>query len=225
MAGQAAEQETGVNGIPVVADADVVVIGAGPGGFAAALRARREGCSVVVVEKFDMPGGVHTSGLQGAANVGVGGIHTELMERFDREGCIYTADERSLPDWAGNALSHYDYYLPAGSPFKRVSFNPDGAGNVMIKMLEEAGVQAISTVPPSSRSPWSRTATSAASPTPSSRPWVVVKPFGAGSSSKDRAQLKWWRVPEHRSCAAAGGSRTRSRTGRAVRFQAACYGS
>ena len=143
MAGQAAEQETGVNGIPVVADADVVVIGAGPGGFAAALRARREGCSVVVVEKFDMPGGVHTSGLQGAANVGVGGIHTELMERFDREGCIYTADERSLPDWAGNALSHYDYYLPAGSPFKRVSFNPDGAGNVMIKMLEEAGVQAI----------------------------------------------------------------------------------
>lgn len=132
-----------VDGIPVIAEADVVVIGAGPGGFAAALRARREGCSVVIVEKFDMPGGVHTSGLQGAANTGVGGIHTELMARFDREGCLYTADERSLPDWAGNPLAHYDYYLPPGSAFQRTSFNPDGAGNVMLRMLDEAGVQAI----------------------------------------------------------------------------------
>ncbi len=129
--------------IPVVAHADVVVIGGGPGGFAAALRARREGCSVILIEKFDMPGGVHTSGLQGAANAGVGGIHTELMARFEREGCIYTADERNLPDWAGNPLSHYDHYLPPGSPFKRASFNPDGAGSVMVNMLEEAGVQAI----------------------------------------------------------------------------------
>lgn len=130
-------------GVPVVAEADVVVVGAGPGGFAAALRARREGCSVVLLEKFDMPGGVHTSGLQGAANVGVGGIHTELMQRFDEAGCIYTVTEKDLPHWAGNALSHYDYYLPAGSPFSRSSFNPDGAGNVMVNMLEEAGVTAI----------------------------------------------------------------------------------
>lgn len=134
---------TSPSGVPIAAKADVVVIGAGPGGFAAALRARRDGCSVVLIEKFDMPGGVHTSGLQGAANPGVGGIHTELMERFAQAGCLYTADENNLPDWAGNPLSHYDYYLAPGSPFKRVSFNPDGAGNVMAAMLDEAGVQTL----------------------------------------------------------------------------------
>lgn len=130
-------------GVPVIASADVVVVGAGPGGFAAALRARRDGCSVVLIERFDVPGGVHTSGLQGAANKGVGGIHTELMERFEREGCIYVADETVLPDWAGNPLAHYDYYLPPGSPFQRASFNPESAGNVMMQMLKEAGVHAI----------------------------------------------------------------------------------
>lgn len=129
--------------LSVLATADVVVIGGGPGGFAAALKAARMGASVVLVEKFDMPGGVHTSGLQGAANAGVGGIHTELMERFAREGCIYTATEKTLPDWAGNPLSHYDYYLPPGSAFSRSSFNPESAGCVMVRMLEEAGVNAL----------------------------------------------------------------------------------
>ncbi len=125
------------------AEADVVVIGGGPGGFAAALRAARMGARVILVEKFDMPGGVHTSGLQGAANTGVGGIHTELMERFAAEGAIYTATEKTLPGWAGNALSHYDYYLKPGSPFARASFNPDGAGCIMARMLEEAGVRTL----------------------------------------------------------------------------------
>jgi NADPH-dependent 2,4-dienoyl-CoA reductase/sulfur reductase-like enzyme len=58
--------------IPVAYDADVVV-GAGPGGFAAALQAARMGARVMLVERFDMPGGVHICGLQGSAGPGVGG--------------------------------------------------------------------------------------------------------------------------------------------------------
>ncbi len=124
-------------------EADVVVVGAGPGGFAAALQAARMGASVVVVEKFDMPGGVHTSGLQGAANEGVGGIHTELMQRFAREGYIYTANEQTHPNWAGNPLSHYERKMEAGNAFTRLTFNPEGAGCVMTEMLHEAGVNAL----------------------------------------------------------------------------------
>ena len=129
--------------VPVVLDADVVVVGGGPGGFAAALRAARLGARTVLVEKYDMPGGVHTIGLQGAASRGVGGIHSELMQRFAEAGCIYTVTEATLPDWAGNPLSHYEAYLKPGSSFTRSSFNPESAGCVMVKMLEEAGVTAL----------------------------------------------------------------------------------
>ena len=129
--------------VPMAGEADVVVVGGGPGGFAAAVRAARMGASTVLVEKYDMPGGVHTSGLQGAAASGVGGIHTELMQRFADEGCIYTATEATLPDWAGNPLAHYERHLKPGSAFSRSTFNPEAAGCVMVRMLEEAGVTAL----------------------------------------------------------------------------------
>ena len=71
-----------------------------------------------------MPGGDHTSGLQGSADVGVGGIHTELMNRFAEEGYIYTATEQSHPGWAGNPLSHYERKKEPGSDFKRMKLEP-----------------------------------------------------------------------------------------------------
>jgi flavin-dependent dehydrogenase len=43
--------------VPVAYEADIVVVGAGPGGFAAALQAARMGARVVVVERHNMPGG------------------------------------------------------------------------------------------------------------------------------------------------------------------------
>jgi len=129
--------------IPVTAQSDVVVVGGGPAGFAAALRAARMGASTILLERYDMPGGVHTAGLQGAASAGAGGIHTELMQRFADNGCIYAATEETLPDWAGNPLSHYEARLQPGSRFSRSTFNPEGAGNVMVRMLDEAGVRVL----------------------------------------------------------------------------------
>lgn len=129
--------------VPVACEADVVVVGAGPAGFAAALQAARMGVSVVVVEKFDMPGGVHTSGLQGSAGPGVGGIHSELMDLFAAEGLVHVANAESHPDWAGNPVSHYEQLKQAGDPFSRMSFNPEGAGCLMAGLLEAAGARVL----------------------------------------------------------------------------------
>ena len=42
---------------------DVIVAGGGPAGFAAALRAAREGCKTLLLEKSECLGGIWTSGL------------------------------------------------------------------------------------------------------------------------------------------------------------------
>ncbi len=129
--------------IPVIARADVVVVGGGPGGFAAALRAARHGATTILVEMYDMPGGFHTMGLQGAAGAGAGGIHSELMRRMEEEGLLYTTSNETHPYLNGNPVSHYGHKAERNSAFTRKMFNPEGGGIMMLQMLEEAGVKAI----------------------------------------------------------------------------------
>ena len=136
------EIELPVDKIPVAHEADVVVIGGGPGGFGAAIRAARMGASTLLIERFDIPGGVHTSGLQGAYNAGVGGVHTELMQRLTKEGHVYGITDKTHPAWAGNPLSHYEAGMKPGSAFTRSTFNPEAGGSVMLAMLQEARVRA-----------------------------------------------------------------------------------
>ncbi len=49
--------------VPVVADTDVIVVGGGPAGIAAALAASRTGASVSLIEANGCLGGVWTAGL------------------------------------------------------------------------------------------------------------------------------------------------------------------
>lgn len=51
--------------IPVLADVDVVVVGAGPAGVAAATTAGEAGLSVLLVEKYGFAGGAAVAGLSG----------------------------------------------------------------------------------------------------------------------------------------------------------------
>ena len=51
-------------GTPVVAEVEVLVVGAGPAGVGAAVRAAREGARTLLVESQGMLGGAWTSSMQ-----------------------------------------------------------------------------------------------------------------------------------------------------------------
>src|SRR3954464_7298371 len=81
----------------IVARSDVVVVGGGPAGFAAAIAARREGCSVTLVERYPYLGGLASGGMvlvlddmHNGEEVTVTGICMEMIERMAKlDLCVY----------------------------------------------------------------------------------------------------------------------------------------
>ena len=68
--------------IPVVAEVDILVLGAGPAGVAAAVSAAREGVSVMLVEQLGTVGGMSTSGLMSHWTGNTqGGFFEEILTR------------------------------------------------------------------------------------------------------------------------------------------------
>ena len=118
--------------VPIIADADVLVAGAGVGGFAAALAAARNGAATTLVERLAYPGGVATASLmcsitnllvtQSGETV-VGGIAAEFLDRLVDAGA-------SMPD-----------YARPGQP--QIPNDPEIVKRVMLTMLREAGVKCL----------------------------------------------------------------------------------
>ncbi len=94
--------------IPVVAEADVVVVGGGPSGFAAALAAARNGASTVLVERYGHVGGLATGGLviylddwYDGPQPTVAGIAQEVVDRLRPLGGVVEPTPETLfkSDW------------------------------------------------------------------------------------------------------------------------------
>lgn len=116
--------------IPVIAEADVVVCGAGPGGFAAALAAARHGARTILIERHGHLGGLATAGLV-APILGhtahesntpiVAGILREITEHMHAIGGAPTWED-ALTEWG-------------------IRFDAEALKLVLDEMALEAGVQ------------------------------------------------------------------------------------
>ncbi len=107
--------------IPVAAEADVLVCGAGPAGIGAALGAARAGCrNVLLVEAGNAVGGVSTSGMM---SHWTGQTESPLLNE------IYAAQSKSI-------------LLPEGEVGKPdIYICHEALKNVYLRLLDEAGVK------------------------------------------------------------------------------------
>jgi glycine/D-amino acid oxidase-like deaminating enzyme len=88
--------------VPVIDRCDVLVVGGGSAGLAAAIAARRQGADVVLVERYGYLGGLATGGLivllltldDGNGKQVIAGLCQELVERLEaRSACFYPPRE------------------------------------------------------------------------------------------------------------------------------------
>ena len=107
--------------IPVAAEADVLVCGAGPAGIGAALGAARAGCrNVLLLEGGNAVGGVSTTGMM---SHWTGSTESPLME----EVCRLQADSVLLPEPERGRADHY--------------IGHEALKNAYLKLLADAGVR------------------------------------------------------------------------------------
>ncbi len=105
--------------IKVCRDADVVVVGGGPGGIASAIAAARSGAKTVLVERYGHLGGMATGGLVNiipnlsdiSGQQRIYGLTLELLDRLDKRGGTSYPEKK---DWGTAEKKVVDYYLDAG---------------------------------------------------------------------------------------------------------------
>jgi glycine/D-amino acid oxidase-like deaminating enzyme len=138
----------------VVARSDVVVVGGGPAGFAAAVAARREGASVTLIERYPYLGGLAAGGMvlvlddmHNGDEVTTTGLCMEMIDRMARVGaCVYPPVAERLGTvemhrkWASWGLFDFRAQAKPQPIVMAAAFDPDGWKRISNEMIAEAGV-------------------------------------------------------------------------------------
>jgi hypothetical protein len=128
--------------VPVAAEADVLVVGGGPAGIAAAVASARNGAKTVLVERFGFLGGNATAGLVGPFMTSysldgkiqlIKGVFEELVERAEQlGGAIHPSQVEGGTEFAGFITYGHHRVTP---------FDPEAVKLVAAEMCLEAGVE------------------------------------------------------------------------------------
>jgi hypothetical protein len=84
--------------INIFAEADVVVVGAGPAGVTAAITAAREGASTILVERYGCLGGMATGGLVLMFSPAQG-QGQEWLDRLNKVNGVHDLSKTKEPEW------------------------------------------------------------------------------------------------------------------------------
>lgn len=104
--------------IPVAYTVDVLVLGGGPAGVAAAICAARQGADTLLIEQMGEVGGIATEGMMSHWTGDTrGGIYEEILQR---------------------SADYSDPKAMAGDTYLRQIINPERLKTVLLEMLEEA---------------------------------------------------------------------------------------
>ena len=146
--------------VNVISEADVIVVGGGPGGFAAALAAARTGARTVLLERYGHLGGMATGGLVNIiphmsdidGNQHIGGICHEFVQRLRAQDAAFAPDESQWGTTEETALKYYKdssfhhFFVRKNREGKdalvySAILDPEIAKNEINRMVTEAGVK------------------------------------------------------------------------------------
>lgn len=140
--------------VPVVAESDLVVVGGGPAGIAAAVAGARNGLSVTLLERYPYLGGLASGGMVlvlddmcNGNEVTVRGLCSELIDRMTRMGLCVTppeedwiADEAKFQQWARWGVYNFHSHQKPQPVCYASAFDPDAFKRASNDMVAETGI-------------------------------------------------------------------------------------
>jgi hypothetical protein len=136
--------------VPVFAETDVLVVGGGPAGTAAAIAAARLGADVLLVERYNHLGGLSTGGLviwidrmsDWSGRHVIRGIAGDLMDRLPKEAV--QGPQRG--DWGSRDAATAAYWAQRTAAFHGIvtwspTIDPEALKTLSMQMVREAKVR------------------------------------------------------------------------------------